>query len=53
MVETDKKIQELTLFGKFEVLIFEAANAFLQLNLVFITDSCTGFCTELNLRSSH
>ena len=53
MVEIDKKIQELTLFGKFEVLIFEAANAFLQLNLVFITDSCTGFCTELNLRSSH
>ena len=37
--------------------IFAAANGFFQLNLVFIADSCTGFCSgllwkhELNLRS--
>ena len=36
-----------------------AANTFLQLNMVFIADSCTRFCSrllwkhELNLRSSH
>ena len=39
--------------------IFAAANTFFQLNLVFIADSRTGFCSELlwkqelNLRSSH
>ena len=39
--------------------IFVAANTFSQLNMVFIADSCTGFCSgvfwkhELNLRSSH
>ena len=39
--------------------IFVAANTFLQLNMVFIADSRTGFCSgllwkdELNLRSSH
>ena len=39
--------------------IFAVANTFFQLNLVFIADSRTGFCSELlwkqrlNLRSSH
>ena len=41
------------------VWIFAVANTFFQLNLVFIADSCTGFCLgllwkhELYLRSSH
>ena len=57
----EQKVQVLPPFCKFitEVLIFAAANTFFQLNLVFIADSRTGFCSgllwkhELNLRSSH